>query len=137
MISTKTPIAASLLATLALLVGCVTAGMPENSQPVHFYYAAVADYTAAKKIALKYAVDPLTPRGHVAKVLEVIDETDPNLHAFEMIRRGKCEHPKALEYLPELAAVCRLTAVDHINAATGLRLAAASLRRLAVKEEVF
>lgn len=130
---TRKTLSVALLAIVAMLAACVTGDMPEGSTPEHFYYAAAADYVQAKRVALKYSEEIATPADHVEKILEIIDEVDPNLRAFEKIRRGDCAAPIVAERLPELGAVCALKTADFINAASGLRLASAGLRRYALE----
>ncbi len=124
------------LAVIAIVAAaCVSTSMPEESGPEHYYYAAVADYVQAKRIAAKYAGELTTPDEHIDEILAAMQETDAHVEAFEQIRRGNCLDPKVTAVLPDLAIVCDLSDADYSTSAASLRVASAMLRRLALENE--
>jgi hypothetical protein len=118
-----------------MAAACVSTSMPEGSGPAHFYYAAVADYVQAKRVAAKYAGEIMTPDEDVEKILDVMEETDAHVYAFDQIRRGNCEAPEVIEVLPALALACDLSDADYSTSAASLRVASSVLRRFALEDE--
>ena len=129
----KHALCTALIGVMAL--ACVSTSLPEGSGPEHFYYAAVADYVQAKRVAAKYAGEITTPDNHLDAILDVMLESDAHVNAFEQIRRGNCEAPEVVAVLPELALVCDLKDVDYETSAASLRVASSVLRRLALENE--
>jgi len=127
----------ALVLACALMFGvaCTTLSLPDGATAEHVYFASVADYNQAKRVAAKYAVEITTPRSHIEGILEIVSESDAIVHAFEKIRRGECADPKVAAVLPDLAVACVVTDADFNNHAGALRASSAALRALLLKDQ--
>lgn len=76
---------APLLLVAVLLSACASLEA-RNATPEVRYYAALADYNAAKVIAANYAEAPGTPVEHIEAILDIIEPTDARIKLFEQIR---------------------------------------------------
>ncbi len=74
------------MTAVVLTFGCASYSVPEGALPEVRYYAAVADYNSAKRVAVAYAESPRTPVEHVYRIIEVVELADAELKAFEESR---------------------------------------------------
>ena len=133
----KRNLQAVLLACLvSTSLACVQTSVPEGAGASHRYFAAVADYTTVKVIAMKYAAQPGTPLPQAEAILKVAEDGDHYVHAVDAVRRGDCSDPMLREVLSDLDLnACELTDADYSSASGALRIASSVLRQLAQEEE--
>ena len=70
-----------LMALMVLLAGtaCVSTGLPDGAKPSHRFYAAVADYNAAKIHAVEFVRSPAVTVDTAEAVLRITRDTDAEI----------------------------------------------------------
>ncbi|MEE8551589.1 MAG: hypothetical protein V3T08_10090 [Gemmatimonadota bacterium] len=78
----------SLALVAALAFGCVSNSLPDGADYRHRYFAAIADYSQAKRVALEYISLEDTPDEHVVALFNVVTRADFEVIRFEELRRA-------------------------------------------------
>lgn len=103
----------SIVIALAFVVaGCASTSLPEGADHRHAYFAALADYNQAKRVAAAYA--RRAPKPQIERILSVVDRTDRAIKNFELIRRTARRRLSNREY--EAIADAILAATQELHA---------------------
>lgn len=112
----KTKILAVLTAVVLSASGCLTQHAFQAKDPLVSYFAALADYNGAKRIALAYVELPSTTKGEADAVVRVVTRGDEAVDKTEALRAA-CETSATEEAnatVPDVGA--ELTADETANA---------------------